>query len=165
MVVGGRRHPQDWPYRPEYDDRIEYRYGNYIGPISSNSTWEDDNVIQEERYQNNYLQDDHNFPVSLEGDPQEKQYTGSGADQYKRQKWTWKYFTNQATGQSPRFTSGSLPTVVGLPGGPNNTCTTRPISDLTATKSATINWCDKYSAGADLGLENIVARTAIHQWS
>ena len=131
------RHPQQWNYRPEYDDRIEYRNGNYIGDNSSSISWQNDRRIQEERYENNYVQDDHNFPSSL-GHSHKKEFTGSGEDQYKRQKWTWKYFTDQS-GTTPRFTSWSLPSVINAPGGPNYGCSTRPISDLTATKTATIN--------------------------
>ncbi|MEE9315289.1 MAG: TadE/TadG family type IV pilus assembly protein [Rhizobiaceae bacterium] len=136
----GRVHSQDYSYRPKFDDRQEYRNGNYIGPASGGGvTWVNDRRINEETYQNNYLRDDHNFPSSL-GHPRKKAFTGTGEDQHGRQKWTWKYMRNQTTGQWPTVTNVNNNAGIRNTGieGPNSACTSQAISDLTAVESATV---------------------------
>jgi len=130
-------HSQDRGYRPYWDDRIEYQQGAYIGPTSNTQAWVTGSRINEERYYNNYLEDDHNFPSTL-GHPMSIDSTGTGADQYKRQKWTWKYFDDP----DPRDVDNgrsNLPSVSGSPGGPNVFCTAKPLTDLTTSKSTVID--------------------------
>ncbi|MEP0941447.1 MAG: TadE/TadG family type IV pilus assembly protein [Rhizobiaceae bacterium] len=133
----GTRHPQDWGYRPSWDDRIEYKRGEYIGETSNSVSYQNGNRISEEWYYNNYLEDDHNFPASL-GHPKSSDNTGTGDDQYSRQRWTWKYFNNP----SPRDVNNnrsSLPYVLGTQGGPNAFCTVQEITDLTTSKNQVIS--------------------------
>ena len=130
-------HTQNLSYRPLWDDRIEYKYGEYIGPTDSTASWQDGNSISEEYYYNNYLEDDHNFPASL-GHPKAAEYTGTGDDQYSRQRWTWKYFNNP-TPRNVNNNSSGLPYVLGTQGGPNAFCTVQAMSRLTPSKSDTIN--------------------------
>ncbi|MCJ8309171.1 MAG: pilus assembly protein [Hyphomicrobiales bacterium] len=131
------RHPQDWGYRPRWDDRIEYQRGEFIGNTGGSSSYQNGNRIYEERYYNNYLRDDHNFPASL-GHPKSAENTGTGDDQYKRQRWTWKYFNNPSVRDVNNNRSG-LPYVLGTAGGPNAFCTVQEITDLTTSRSAVIN--------------------------
>lgn len=133
----GEIHPQDWAYRPLWDDRIQYKYGEYIGPSSSTPSWQNGNQISEEWYYNNYLADDHNFPSSV-GHPKASEYTGTGEDQHSRQRWTWKYFNNP-TPRNVNNNSSGLPYVLGTQGGPNAFCTVQEMSRLTTSKSDTIN--------------------------
>ena len=155
------RHPQDYAYKPERDDRIEYRNGKYIGPdVSGGTSWVDDNRIDEETYQNNYLPDDHNFPDSL-GHSHAKEYTGTGDDQYKRQKWTWKYFKD-SSGDSPKaydVNNGSsrLPTVLGSEGGPNFSCSSAAITDLTTDQDVVIDGINAMKATGSTNIQQGVA--------
>lgn len=129
----GDKHQQDLAYRPYWDDRIQYKRGEYIGSTSSTQSWQDGNTISEEKYYNNYLVDDHNFPASL-GNPREPQNVGSGERQYSRQRWTWKYF-NSPSPRDVNNNNGSMPSVLGQKGGPNAFCTATPITPLTSVKS------------------------------
>jgi len=133
----GDVHPQDWGYRPYWDDRIEYQRGEFIGSNEEVTDWYNGNQISEEKFQNNYLKDDHNFPSSL-GNAKSRTYTGTGADQYKRQSWTWKYFNSPNPRDVNNDRSG-IPSVVGLPGGPNNFCDSQAITDLTTDQPTVIN--------------------------
>lgn len=128
--VWNDRHPQDYSYRPERDDRIEYRKGTYIGSaIVGGLSWQDDDIIDEQDYaRNNYIYDDHNFPITL-GDPRAKAFTGRGADQHKRQKWTWKYFEDATGNHGKRNTSY----------GPNDACTTQALTPLTDDQQDVVN--------------------------
>lgn len=153
----GHIHPQDYSYRPERDDRIEYRYGEYIGTLTGGTlAWVDQDEISEETYQNNYLADDHNFPSAL-GNARSKSFTGTGNDdQYGRQKWTWKYFSD-TNGNSPdprdvNNNSSSLPRPLGYTGGPNHGCTSQPITDLTTDQQDVLNGISGMQA---TGLTNI----------
>ncbi|MEP1208205.1 MAG: TadE/TadG family type IV pilus assembly protein [Rhizobiaceae bacterium] len=148
----GDKHPQDWGYRPYWDDRIEYRYGEFIGDTSSTPVWQNGNQISEEWYYNNYLEDDHNFPAAL-GHPKAAEYTGTGDDQYSRQRWTWKYFNNP-TPRNVNNNSSGLPYVLGTQGGPNAFCTVQEMSPLTTSKSDTI---DAISSMQARGSTNIQA--------
>ncbi len=129
----GYKHPQDQKYLPYWDDGIQYRLGEYIGSADESQIWKDGSKISEEKYYNNYLEDDHNFPSSL-GHPKSASNTGSGENQYKRQRWTWKYFSKP----NPRDVNGnkpSLPVIARLQGGPNIFCTSQELTSLTANKS------------------------------
>ncbi|MEL7273923.1 MAG: TadE/TadG family type IV pilus assembly protein [Pseudomonadota bacterium] len=155
--VTSQRHPQDLSYRPERNDRIQYRNGRYIGPdTSGGQVWTDADVISEETFQNNYLADDHNFPDSL-GHPRSKSFTGTANDdQYARQKWTWKYFAD-SNGNNPdprdvNNNSNNLPSPLGYTGGPNHGCNSQPITDLTTNQSDIISGISSMQAN---GLTNI----------
>ncbi len=138
----GTRHPQNFAYRPHWDDRIQYNRGNYIGPTGGSLVWVDGNLISEEWYQNNYLRDDHNFPAALNEDPRMDKYTGTDdgyfGGQYARQKWAWKYLNN-ANPHDVNNGYSRLPNVFGVQGGPNVFCESQPLTDLTTSKSAVIN--------------------------
>lgn len=139
----GETHWQDPAYKPHYNDLIEYQNGTFIGASSTTTSWVPGNLIVEERYQNNYLPDDHNYPTVGVEPSRSRNNTGTGADQYARQKWTWKYFEDSSGNRpDPRDVDGgnlSIPTVVGLPGGPNNACTTTAITDLTTSQSNVVD--------------------------
>lgn len=132
----GDKHPQDWGYRPYWDDRIQYQRGEFIGSTEEITDWFNGNQIREEKFQNNYLKDDHNFPAAL-GNPRSRTYTGTGTDQFKRQSWTWKYFNNPNPRDVNENRSG-IPSVVGLPGGPNNFCDSQAITDLTTDQPTVV---------------------------
>ncbi|MEM1038812.1 MAG: TadE/TadG family type IV pilus assembly protein [Pseudomonadota bacterium] len=114
-------------YSAEYGGRGRWQGG------STTQAWVDGNRIYEEDYDNNYLEDSHNWPyadASQGPHYRDKQFTGTGTDQHKRQFWTWKYFNNPRVYDVNRNRNG-FPSE----GGPNSGCTTRAITDLTDSRS------------------------------
>ena len=104
-------------------------YGGYeFAGTTSRGTTEtqvvDGDQIEEENYYNNYLDDNNNMPSGVL--PRDPAHTGSGANQNKRQDWTWKY-KNQSSNTNDTWK------------GPNAGCTTPAITPLTASKSGMIS--------------------------
>lgn len=158
----GPRHPQNWGYRPHWDDRIEYQLGSFMGG-GGGSGWVNGNPIYEETYQNNYLEDDHNFPAGLSAageHPKSAANTGTSTDpdtgQWGRQKWAWKYFNNPDP-KNVNNGSSNLPSVAGYEGGPNAWCRSQPLTDLTTSQSDVI---DAISTMTATGTTNIQAGVA-----
>jgi len=127
-------------YKSNKKDRRIYSngspYGGYeVPPATSGSTTTTQVVngawINEEYYYNNYLDDDNNMPSGVL--PRDPAHTGSGAEQNKRQDWTWKYL-NQSS--STRNTWK----------GPNAGCTTDAITPLTTNKTTVLNAIDDMQA-------------------
>lgn len=120
-------------YANRYGGDYDY-WGNYIGAGGGGSV-SYGSRIQEESYYNNYLDDGHNppgdLPIALN-----PTYTGTGKKQYSRQRWTWKYF-NTPNPRNINDNRSGLPTVIGLPGGPNAWCTSQELLALTTSKSNT----------------------------
>jgi len=116
-------------YSAEYGGRGRWQGGS----STSTQQYVDGDRIYEEDYDNNYIQDSHNWPYATAADGphyRDAQFTGTGTDQHKRQFWTWKYFNNPNVYDVNRNRS-SLPSE----GGPNASCTTRAITDLTDSRS------------------------------
>jgi len=155
----GQTHPQNLSYRPHWDDRIEYRQGAYIGTVTSTSAWVDDNPIVEEWFQNNYLQDDHNFAgykLAATSHVLAKDNTGADGDQYERQKWPWKYFNNPTPMDVNNSRSG-LPYVLGIQGGPNAFCLSQALTDLTSSKSTVVNAISTMQANGATNVQSGIA--------
>ena len=87
--------------------------------------------IDEEYYYNNYLDDDNNMPSGVL--PRDPDHTGSGAEQNKRQDWTWKYKDQDSN------TNNTWK-------GPNAGCTTDAITPLTTSKSTVLDAIDDMEA-------------------
>ncbi|MFD0916146.1 pilus assembly protein TadG-related protein [Pseudahrensia aquimaris] len=94
-------------------------------------------VITEDEYANNYLEDERGRPSSGNNPPKyAPEHTGRQSDQYKRQRWTWKYFNNPTVYDVNDNQSG-FPSVAGLQGGPNFYCTTTPLRQLSTQHGQT----------------------------
>jgi len=111
-------------------------YGGYeVPPTTSGSTTTTQVVngdwIDEEYYYNNYLDDDNNMPSGVL--PMDPDHTGSGAEQNKRQNWTWKYKDQDSN------TNNTWK-------GPNAGCTTNAITPLTTSKSTVLDAIDDMDA-------------------
>ena len=119
-------------YANRYGGDYDY-WGNYIGSGNGGDIIYG-GTINEESYYNNYLADNHNLPDNRHALHPDN--TGAGAKQYSRQRWTWKYFNNPNPRDINANNSG-LPTVVGLPGGPNAWCTSQALMPLSTSKSQT----------------------------
>ncbi len=150
----GQRHPRTNVfanyYSYDYRYRGRWRYGNTGG----GTQLVNGNVIDEDRYQNNYLKDDHNFKGAL--DARDPSTTGRVEDQYKRQAWTRKYFRDSSN-QRPvardiNNNRSGIPNVISYPGGPNFACTAQPITDLTNNRQEVITALNNMVA---VGLTNI----------
>ena len=127
----GSRHPVAGYanlYGGDYNSR-----GQFIG-VASTLVYGD--RIREEEYDNDYLRDAHNMPeprdANFVGHRYDPAHVGSGAKQYSRQRWMWKYFNH-----SQRVSN--FPTVGWVPGGPNAWCTVEPLTALTTSKGRVYN--------------------------
>ncbi|MEN0041477.1 MAG: pilus assembly protein [Pseudomonadota bacterium] len=139
----GRKHYTNPRYRPHWDDRIEYKRGKLIRQNPTQTTWQDDRTINEERYHNNYLSDSHGFNVTDTEHYLSKENTGEdNDDQLKRMTWIDKYLRDSSNSSPSRPSGGS----------PNDACTAIAISDLTDNKRTTQN---KLSAMQATGTTNI----------
>ncbi|MEM8748977.1 MAG: VWA domain-containing protein [Pseudomonadota bacterium] len=149
----GKRHPVTREvaryYSYDYQYKGKWRYGN----VTTTSV-EDGRVIDEHLYQNNYLVDDHNHLGPL--DPRDPSTTGQVLDQYKRQSWTTKYFRNSSgtrpTVRDVNRNRNGKPSVIGYEGGPNYSCTTQPLTELTPNRTNVLNDLNSMQA---IGLTNI----------
>ncbi|MEM7301649.1 MAG: TadE/TadG family type IV pilus assembly protein [Pseudomonadota bacterium] len=117
----GYYHPTEG-FANRYGGDYDY-YGNYVGGGGNSIIY--GGYISEETYENNYITDNHNMPDGVLARAPET--TGTGANQNKRQEWTWKY-----TNQTP-----STPYVGGFGGGPNLMCSTTAITPLTSNVATT----------------------------
>lgn len=131
----GPKHPIDktWPnyYGGGYDE------GVWQG-ASTATGWADGDKIDEDWYENNYIKDSHNFPFTNKHyrDPA---YVGKVEDQYKRQKWTWKYRSNPQKYDINANNQYRYPKPKGWNGGPNYMCHTTPVTELTGSKGTIKN--------------------------
>jgi len=131
----------------------DYNPDGSYNPQSNGSVWVDDDWIWENRYVNNYVRDDHNFPDDPAQHPRSKENTGS-SDQMKRQRWTWKYFPDSSgndaeVGDVNNNNYGVFPTAFGFEGGPNNFCTSAQLTRLTADQDKIKDDIDNmYAEGA-----------------
>ena len=155
----GQVHPREAGYRPHWDDRIQYNRGNWMGNTTT-VTWVPGNVISEERYQNNYLEDDHNYTITDTDHPRSRENTGTSTDpdtgQWGRQKWASKYFNNPKPRDVNNNRSG-LPSVLGAQGGPNSFCEAQPITDLTTNKGQVISALATMQASGSTNVQEGVA--------
>lgn len=133
----GKKHPQDPDYQPTWDDNIEYSEGEFIGDEDNIVSVDYGDTIDEDFYHNNYLVDDHNFTPVLDN-PRSPSNTGAGADQHKRQSWTWKYFNNP-TPYDVNNNQAGLPDILGIDGGPNAFCTVQQLTELTTDQNTVLN--------------------------
>ncbi|EFL88551.1 Flp pilus assembly protein TadG [Ahrensia sp. R2A130] len=131
----GREHYTNPSYRPHWDDRIEYNRGNLIRPTNTQQVWEDYQRIDEKDFQNNYLDDAHNFDDKNGADHVKSEAnTGyASGNQYKRQEWINKYFTDDGGNRPSVGNSNPL----GMGAGPNSMCSSVSVSDLTDNKNTT----------------------------
>ena len=133
----GQNHPTEgWAYYYS----AEYGYNGVWQGGTGGVNWVNVGPQQEEWYQNNYLQDAHNFDTQGgAAHPYDVAHMGtSGGNQYKRQKWAAKYFDN-ADPRDVNNNSNGLPNPAGLQGGPNFMCTSAPITDLTPSRQSALD--------------------------
>ncbi len=127
-----------------------YEFAGVTGPDTTETRIVDGPRINEEEYYNNYLDDDNNMPSGML--PRDPSVTGSGAEQNKRQDWTWKYL-NQSSNTSSTWK------------GPNAGCTTNAITPLTTSKQTVLNAIDAMRADGSTNIPLGVAwgwRTLSH---
>ena len=137
----GYRHPVEGyanRYGGQYDNS-----GRYIG--GSSITY--GNIISEETYENNYLADEHNMPTAA-GHQFDPSHTGTGVEQYSRQRWMWKYFSNPSVSNT---------SVVGLPGGPNAWCTAPELTPLTTSRNTALNAVNNMIANGTTNVQHGIA--------
>lgn len=113
--------------RKKYNDGSPYggwEVEPVVGPSTTTTQVVNGATINEDYYYNNYLDDNNNMPTSML--PRDPAHTGAGAEQNKRQDWTWKY-KSQSSSTNHTWK------------GPNAGCTTPAITPLTASKSGMIS--------------------------
>lgn len=119
-----RKHADGTPYGG-------YEFAGTTTPGSTTTEIVNGDRIHEEEYYNNYLVDNNNMPAGML--PRDPALTGTGAEQNKRQDWTWKYL-NQHSNTNDTWK------------GPNAGCTTNAITPLTTSKTTVLNAIDAMQA-------------------